>query len=179
MRALRPREKHMLALTLAVVGSALLYIESIEPRWRRAAELHSQLEFAEKELEEARSLVEHREAIQSRSADLQKQIASSGAESDEVKSLLEEVERLAAGASLTTQSLRPQKSRDLGLYRMLSVELTAEGSPQHLARFLHAMRGSKQLLRVDRVQVDAMREAGRVKTEMLITKILSAGAKDT
>lgn len=177
MRPFKKREKALLASTLLVVGSALLYSQVVDPRVHRALDLHAQIVAAEKDEAETRGLIAHREEIMARSADLQKQTASAGDDDAEMKTLFEEVEKLARGAGLAPQSMRPQKVRDLGLYRLLSLELLAEGPSPGLARFLYDLRGSKQLLRVDRMQADALREAGKLRAELLVVKIVSPGSR--
>ena len=175
MKPWKTRQRRLLMITVVVVGSALVYGKAIDPRIQRGAALHTQLDLTREELAEIRSLIAHREEISAHSRELQKQVAPEGNDEAEMKSLLEEIEGLTQRSRMKVLSLRPQRMRDMGYYHLLSVELVSEGSQRDVARFLYNLGGSQQLLRVDRMQVSALREVGRLRVEFLVAKILSSG----
>jgi Tfp pilus assembly protein PilN len=166
-------ERILLALTLAVVGGLFFYARIAEPRVRRALLLHAQIADTEQDLAETRLLIEHREEILGYSEALQKQIAPEGDDEEEQKGLMAELERLARDADLSTVSLRPGRIQERGYYRLLGAEIVSEGEEREVARFLHSLGGSSQLLRVDRMQLNATRQAGALRAEFQIVKVLS------
>lgn len=173
MRALKRSEKRLLVFTPTVAIVMLLYVDVVEPRVQRGTALLSRIQTVEQDLAETRSLIRHRDEILAHSEALQKQIASIGDEDLEMKALFQEIDRLATAANLSPQSLRPRESKDYGFYRLFSAELLVEGSSRDVARFLHSLGDASQLLRVDRLQMNALRTPGLVRAEFLIVKILS------
>lgn len=175
MARLKKRERRLVIITLVVACGLFVYSSLIEPRMTRWSHLSEKIGTVEKNLADTQNLLNHRKEIEANSSALQKQIAAQGNNDQELKSMLVELERLSRGAEMNPVSMRPQKSRDLGLYQLMSVELSIEGDQRNLVRFLYDLGNSAQLLRLDRVRVNALRSAEKVRAEFLVIKILSTG----
>lgn len=173
MIRLKPRELRLFWVIVIVSGTLFAYGRLFEPRFTRWKRLDVQIQNLEHDLRTIRDLLAHRKEIESNSSALQKQIAAQGTDDQELKSMLEELERIALEAQLVPVSMRPQKSRDFGFYQLMSAELVIEGDQRNLARFLYHIGDSAQLLRIDRLQVSALRSAEKIRAECLVIKILS------
>lgn len=173
MRTLRTREKRLLSTTLVIGCSLLVYTKVVEPRIARAIDLWSFIEQTESQLAESRALIDHKEEIIALSEWLRRQIAPKGGDDLEMNALFEEVDHLATESRLKDTNIRRLKPKEFGYYRLFNVELTAEGQDRDVANFLHSIGTSEQLLRVDQVNVYALRKPGTVRAEFLIVKILN------
>lgn len=173
MRSLTSRESRLLIITLLTVGVASIYIYIAEPRIQRAVALHGELAETRRELDSFERLLRDREKILANTESLEQQIDNTDDEEEELTSLLKEVERLSREARIESISLRPQRSREQSFYQLLGIQLTAEGGPQDVARFLHSVRESAQLLRVDSLTCNALKQPGRLRVNFTIVKILN------
>lgn len=173
MRQLNPREQALLIATVIILGGAFLYTSILEPRIQRGLVLHRELAEAKQELDGYDQLLRDRDKILKNTESIQKQIESTDDEETEMTSLLKEVERLSRESKIESISLRPQRSQDHSYYQLLGIQLTAEGGPADVARFLHLMRDSAQLLRVDTLTCNALKEPGRLRADFTIVKILN------
>jgi Tfp pilus assembly protein PilO len=175
MRPMTVREIRLLALTLATLAGVIVYVYLAEPRLQRAAEVYGLLDEAGRELANCEALLRNRDEILAHAESIQKQLVAAGDPEAEMTSLLREVETLSRSARIDPISLRPQRPRDLGFYQLMGVQLTAEGGPEDIARFLHNVRASAQLIRVDSLTCNALKQKARLRADFTIVKILTPG----
>lgn len=175
MRPMTVREIRLLMLTLATLGGVIVYVYLAEPRIQRAAELHALLKEAGRELATSEALLRDRDEILAHAESIQKQLVAAGDAEAEMTSLLREVETLSRASRIDPISLRPQRPRDLGFYQLMGVQLSAEGGAEDVARFLHSVRASGQLIRVDSLTCNALKQKSRLRADFTIVKILTPG----
>jgi len=170
---LNPRERFLVIVTLATIVCGSLYVTVAEPLWLELSGLYSEINESDETLSNYRGLLAHRDEILARASSLQKRTHASGEEDEEQRGLLTEIENLARKARMDLADLKPERTERLEFYELMGVRLSADGTPNQLAQFLHEMRQSNLLLRVDWLRVDAGADNRRIKATMKVVRILN------
>ncbi|MCQ9207479.1 MAG: type 4a pilus biogenesis protein PilO [Omnitrophica bacterium] len=94
-------------------------------------------------------------------------------EQEELRAALEEIENLSKKTSCRIANIKPRAARKIGNYKEISFVIISEGNIEALSRFLHAIEGSKKLLRVKHFSITPKStSSGNLKATFLISKII-------
>lgn len=161
-----------IALTAAgvVIGSLIfnLWLYPAIGRWQHLNEETAELNVTLLKMERALKL---RGRIEKEYKHYQEQILTTGSNEEEMASLLRELESLSRPFGLYISNIKPLPINDQGFYKKYTVRLEAEGELITLAKFLYSLRTSPQLLKVERLQLEARKGSDLLRANFLVTKV--------
>jgi hypothetical protein len=94
---------------------------------------------------------------------------------EENSGMLTEIESLASQSGVALAATKPREPRIEDYYEEYAVEIDVESTPKELVRFLYGLEQSTQLLRAQRLTLDAKAggDAGRIKGGLMVTKVVT------
>lgn len=100
-------------------------------------------------------------------------IQKRGSSEEENSQMLAELDRLAGGSKLTLLATKPQKTMPDRDFETYVVEIEVEAEMPAILAFVHGIESSSQLLRIDRLIIDAKGGGTVVKGALMISKIVA------
>ncbi len=174
--SLSKRERKITVTTAIIVGACAIFNLFIYPtiiRWQRLGEEITKLNVDLYKMERNLQL---RDRIESEYRKYERQILTTGSNEEEIANLLREVETLSRHIGLYMRSIRPFPIQDEGFYRKYTVQVEVEGEMRTIGKFLYSLQNSPQLLKVERLQINARTATEMLRTNLLISRV-SAGRK--
>lgn len=100
-------------------------------------------------------------------------IQKRGSSEEENSQMLAELDRLAGESRLTLLATKPQKARPDRDFETYIVEIEVEAEMPAMMAFIHGIESSAQLLRIDRIVIDAKGRDAVVKGALTVSKIVA------
>lgn len=100
-------------------------------------------------------------------------IQKRGSSEEENSQMLAELDRLAGDSKLTLLATKPQKTRIDSDFETYVVEIEIESEMPAMMAFAHGIETSSQLLRIDRLVIDAKGGGAVVKGVLTVSKIVA------
>ena len=170
---LSKKEKAGMSFALAFLLVAGLDRLIINPIRVRFARVDQAIKIGEKQLGHDLRNVHLKEQIEEEFEKYVQYLERSGSDAEESKKFLGEIESLAQQSNVDLVDIKPQKPKEVDFYKEYSVEIEAEGEIADLTTFLHHINMSAQLLRVEKLRLNAKESENKMlKSSMLITKVL-------
>jgi Tfp pilus assembly protein PilO len=95
-----------------------------------------------------------------------------GTDEERIAGMLTAVEDLGRDSGSTLLDIKPQPTKNQGLFKQYSITVEAEGEMEKLVTFLYKVNHSKELLRVENLQLNLKdKEAKVLKASILISKV--------
>jgi Tfp pilus assembly protein PilO len=170
---LAKREKTLLVTCIVLAGLAVLYSMVIEPLTASWKMLNSKIDGKITELAKNARLLKMYGAIEAEHKRYSEFIKIGKNEEEELARALALVEKLAQDAGSRIANVKPRATRKRGNYREISFVVTTEGAIEKLAKFLHSIEASKELLSVKHFTLTPRSGSkGNLKATFLISKII-------
>lgn len=171
-RAISPREKRMMKVTLLFLGSIAVYLYVVEPRITEWMQLEKDLGEAMAHYQKLSVLVEHEEVIRNRYARLSKSFASRGSDSADAIEFYQFLGSLDSGDALRVTDLRPVLGRGNkgDKLKKMQVVVFCEGTVDGLEDTLQRIATSDQALSVDKLSFSLLRQDSPLKITAAISK---------
>ena len=155
---------------LIVAGLDRLIVNPIRTQFQRVDQA---IKISEKKLGHDLRNVHLKDQIAKEFEKFVEYVERSGSDEEEVAKILGEIESLARQSKVYLVDVKPQAPQKVDFYKEYSVEIEAEGEIADLTTFLHHINMSAQLLRVEKLRLNAKEEENKMlKSSMLITKVL-------
>lgn len=155
---------------LVIAGMDRLIINPIRGRFQRVDQA---IKISEKQLGHDLRNVHLKDQITEEFEKYVQYVERSGSDAEELKKFLGEIELLAQQSNVDLVDIKPQTPVEIDFYKEYSVEIEAEGKIADLTTFLHHINMSAQLLRVEKLRLNAKESENKMlKSSMLITKVL-------
>ena len=155
---------------LLVAGLDRLIVNPIRARFVR---VDQSVKISEKQLGHDLRNVHLKDQIAEEFEKYVEYVERSGSDEEEVAKILGEIESLARKSQVYLVDVKPQAPQKVDFYKEYSVEIEAEGEIADLTTFLHRINMSAQLLRVEKLRLNAKESENKMlKSSMLITKVL-------
>jgi len=155
---------------LVIAGMDRLIVNPIRSRFQR---VNQAITIGEKQLGHDLRNVHLKDQIEEEFEKYVQYVKRSGSDSEESKKFLGEIESLAQQSNVNLVDIKPQTPKIVDFYKEYSVEIEAEGNIADLVTFLHRINMSIQLLRVEKLRLNAKDSENKMlKSSMLITKVL-------
>jgi Tfp pilus assembly protein PilO len=121
------------------------------------------------------SMVASKEEVARAYASVGRAIAKQGSTSECRNTMLAEIEKEASDAGVVLSATKPREPRCEKDFEEHEVGIEIEGSMKALVRFLYGIESSPQLLRVERLVLDAKTdgEAGVLRGNLTVTKVVT------
>ena len=170
---LSSREKWGLYLGIMVIIGVVSYITVIEPLWTDWQGLNRAIYTKERQLVKNLKILAQKEQIAELYNKYAENIRMKGSVEEETAVILREIENIARSSNTYITDIKPHKVKDMEFYKEYYVELEVEGKIANLAKFIYELQGSKQILKVRHLRLNAKAGGGDVlKGYMIVTKIL-------
>ena len=170
---LSSRERWGLYLGIMVIIGVVSYITVIEPIWTDWQALNEAIYTKERQLLKNLKILAQKEQIAKLYNKYAKNIRMKGSVEEETAVILREIENIARSSKTYITDIKPHKVKDMEFYKEYYVELEVEGKIANLAKFIYELQGSKQILKVRHLRLNAKAGGGDVlKGYMIVTKIL-------
>ncbi len=155
---------------LAVASLDRLVINPIRGRFQR---INRSIKINEKKLAHDLRNVHQQDQITAQFEKYAEYVQRNGSDEEEVARILGEIESLARQANVYLANMKPQTPKEVDFYMEYAVEIEAEGEISPLTTFLHQLNISDQLLRVEKLRLNAQKKGDKtLKASMLITRVL-------
>lgn len=167
-----------MALILAASAMAL-YLTVLSPLYKADEELRAQLPVQQAALLKYRSFVdkytreqalmdEKRRGLEA----LERNIVMETDLSLATAAVQGKVQDLAASSGITLDSVRALSPVDEGGYRALPVLMNGKGRINHISNLLYMLDQSRQLLRVDKLDISSTRDRGEMRIQVQISGLM-------
>lgn len=165
------RERALVIATILILFSTVSYGFIIEPLLRAYSDLSYRIATDAKKLEKNQRLIHMKDAIIAEYERYSKILRPTGSDEEEIASMLKVIEATARNDNVYILNIRPQPLKDEELYKIFSLELSAEAEIERLVRFIYDLQTGTDLLRVRRLTISAgSAKSGQLKALMIITK---------
>ena len=155
---------------MVIAGMDRLIVNPIRGRFQR---VNQDIKIGEKQLGHDLRNVHLKEQIEEEFEKYVQYVERSGSDAEESKKFLGEIESLAQQSNVDLVDIKPQTPKTVDFYKEYSVEIEVEGKIADLTTFLHHINMSVQLLRVEKLRLNAKGSENNIlKSSMLITKVL-------
>jgi len=168
-------KKEKIGLSFALVFMLVAGLDRliISPIRGRFARVDQSIKISEKQLGHDLRNVHLKDQIAEEFEKYVEYVERSGSDEEEVAKILGEIESLARQSKVYLVDVKPQSPKTIDFYKEFSVEIEAEGEIADLTTFLHHINMSAQLLRVEKLRLNAKESENKMlKSSMLITKVL-------
>lgn len=150
------REKIILHLTICVIVFAISFNTFVNPVLTKNDTLNKEINITRTKLSKYLRLLSQKENIQSKYSSITSSVGIFSQQTDKSVNALAELENLAKRANIRIIDLRPQTTKSLALYKELPIDLRTEGTMENYLRFIYDMENSLLLLRIKRMQLNAL-----------------------
>jgi len=156
---------------IAVAGVVFyMVIQPIYADWRN---LNKSISIKERKLLKNLKILSQKEEIAMLYNKYAGHIKMKGSVEEETALILKEIESAAAASNAHITDIKPHKVNDMDFYKEYYIELEAEGTMPNLAKFVYNLQGSKQMLKVRHLRLNAKGgETDILKAYMIVTKVL-------
>lgn len=169
------REKRLAIATGLVLGGAFMFLQVLEPAWKRHEEQQEQRELVESALERERMLSSRIKTLIKRRQELEASLSPGEGESL-LPWLMGHVRELAQAAGFQPSSLRfvsaqpldGPAAKDAGPWTELKLELRVKTSAKELQEFLIRLAASERHLRVRALSMTPDKKGDQVETTILL-----------
>jgi len=167
------RERLIFIATVVIISVSALSTFVLEPLVRNFKEINRQITSKRLKLTKAQRLMKIKEKVNKRFEDLAPKLMSKGSQEEEMAKLLSEIEALARKSNTRISGIKPTAIKEFSFYKKFTVEIDSETSVENLVKLLYELRQSPQVLKVERLQMDA-KSGGRdlLKVTLRVNKIL-------
>lgn len=173
LSTLSKRERAILYITVGIICAVGLYSFAIEPGAKKWMEINGQILAKRVRFQKDLKLIAQRDEIQAHYARFASAIRKKGSDEEELASLLSEIETLARESAVHITGIKPRAVREMDFYTRYVVEVEAEALIDQLTDFLYNLSKSSQLLKVERLELNAKSGETKVlKSSLLATKVL-------
>jgi len=167
------KEKIGLSLSIAFMLVACLDRLIISPIRGRFQRVNQAIKISEKQLGHDLRNVHLKDQIEKEFEKYVEYVERSGSDEEEVAKILREIQTLTEQSDVYLIDTKPQAPQKVDFYKEYSVEIETEGEIEALVTFLHRINVSAQLLRVEKLRLNAKERGDEaLKSSMLITKVL-------
>ena len=166
------RERIIALFTVSVIAAGALYVFAIEPIVEEWTAARASAHVLDEERNTLRSLMAHRDEIESGFAAMKDAIAEGSAWEELQLDFVRGVEDLAQRQGLQITNIRPLGHSEEVPFRRLAVQITAEGEHHEFVHFLHAMQRPGTLFRGDAITVIASRRTPPLTITLKISKLV-------
>jgi len=153
---LSKRERLILICTVALLFTSLVYAFILEPIITQWRQVNKEVTVKRLSLEKGLRLLRQKEEITQRFQGLSAIMAAEGGSQEEqMAKLFSEIETLARGANVHILGMKPLPVTKSAFYKKYTVEIDSQGSIEKLVEFLYKLQHSKQILRVEFLELNA------------------------
>jgi len=166
------RERLLFIIVAVVIIASLSYSLIIDPLYNKLKTLEEEIEAKEIRLTKNIRLIAERDAINEEFNKYSQQLKVKSTDEEEMASVLSEIERIGKSSGVYLNDVKPQPIKDNQFYRVLSVEIKFQASPDNLSKFIYDLQSSPFLLKVKRLQIISKgQETNFVEGNIQISKI--------
>jgi len=167
------REKTLVSVCLAFGGMALLYALIIEPSFVHWKMMNDEIEAKTSAVIKNTRLLAMYKILKKEYAGYKDLVEVSDNEEEVFAKALAEIENLSQQSSCYIANVKPRASKELGTYKEISFEVTAEGDISQLSRFMYEIETSNECLRIRHFTIlSKTGPSGGLKGIFIINKII-------
>lgn len=162
---LSKREKHILALTIVIISSILLYNFIFEPALKKWQAVNMDIAMKKAKFYKGLRLLEKRNAIIS-------EYNQYAASSKNISQILNYIENLADKSEVRTSNIKPSPARQDELYKEYTIEVQVEGQFPDIIRFLSELIKQPTFVTVRKIDFRTLQENPNLfKSRVILSKI--------
>jgi len=167
------RERIILIATLVVIIASVFSAFVLEPLVRNFKDVNRQIASKRLKLIKSERLMKLKDRVHERFEALSPKLTAEGSQEEEMAKLLSEIETLARKSNTRISGIKPAAIKKFSAYKKLTVEIDSETTVDSLIKLLYELQQSPQVLKVERLQMDA-KSGGRdlLKVTLRVNKIL-------
>jgi Tfp pilus assembly protein PilO len=170
-KVLTKRERFLLYFTVGIISFAVVFNFILAPIIERFNKLNQEIASTSVKLERYLRLLSEKEKIKNSYSKITSYAKIEGSEEEILAIILNELENLSRQAGLHITDVRPQVTRDIGVYRELNIELKQEGEIEGFLKFIYDLENSSHLLRIKRLQLNSKVAGQFLEGNLLVSKI--------
>lgn len=167
------REKITLGLTTVILAGFLVYNFVFNPLIERLNNLNQQIILKEAKLKKHLKILSEEPSIESAFKNYADYIKQTTSEEQEMASLLSKIETVASQVNIHISDMKPRKPKSSDFYKILSVEIEAEGELEALMQFIYTLQNTPHLLKAEKLRLEkqSKRTTG-LKAYLVVNKLL-------
>jgi len=167
------RERIVFIATIAIIAVSLFSALVLEPLVKSFKDVNRQISSKQVKLTKAERLMGLKEKTSKRFEALAPKLTAEGSREEEMAKLLSEIEALARKVNVRISGIKPAAIKEFAFYKKFTVEIDSQTSVESLVKLLYELQQSPQVLKVERLQMDA-KSGGRdlLKITLRVNKIL-------
>ncbi len=171
---LNKREKFILALTLTAAGLRMIYNFAVMPYLNKVNSLDQEILSLKSKIIKTKALLGKKAEIDQELQDYASSIEDKSLSSQQHSArILMEMERLAAQSKVRISDIKPLPVKEGEYFQELVIQLKIESGIKELADFLYKIRGSKEILNIENLQINVKSSDSALTDALLeIHKIL-------
>jgi hypothetical protein len=170
-KAVTRREKTLAAATLVVIVGTVILVFVVEPQLKVHRARIAEVRQAQLQLMKMRTDLLLKNRIDEAYRHVEHLIGGHGTDQQEISVFTREVSDLYAKLNLKTNSVKIFPVQNEQSYRLLSIRIELEGPVQEVLRFILAVEGHPQPLRIEQFALRAQDVIDRVQGSFLVTKV--------
>jgi Tfp pilus assembly protein PilO len=166
------RKKNILITAIALAVIFLMYLILIAPMAAQLNAINSRIHKTKAELEKALALIKDKTTIEEEYDSIFGKISALSSDEQEIASILNTLQKAASNSGIKITAMRPRPVKQSQYYRYFESEVEIESDMASLMKFIYDIKNSNQLIRIDRLNVNANSRQGSsgIKAFMLISK---------
>ena len=174
LKNLNKREKMIAAITLLVGLTALLYSFVVEPVFSKRVYLNQEIESRKAVFAKDLRILSRNKTIEAEFEEFSKNTESPLSGSSDVAEVMNYIETSSRNDDCHIVNIKPLGTQSKGIYKEVSVEISAEGNIDQFAKLLYDMENPRSmLLKLKRFSISSKSSgAGGLKGIFVINKVL-------
>ena len=169
-------KKEKLGLYLAFLFLAFAFLDRmiIDPVSSKLKSIDSEIENMEKKIKVNLGIIAEKEEISARLQKYQSLVEGKYlSDEEEMAFMLSELEIATGKAGTTLINIKPHAPIQIAFYKKYQADVEIIGNISNLLDFLHRIRASKQLLRIDKLNLAPYKEeSGILKANILVARVI-------
>ncbi len=171
LKILTKREKTMLRVAAAAIACGVYAGLFLAPALKKNDALNAKMRLTATKLQRYTQLLSQKDAIRKEYGRFISDLKTAGKKEDTMVSTLSELEGYAGNASIRLTDVRPQPAKNEGAYKVILIDVRAEGSMENFLKFIYSLENSLSLLRVERLQLGSLPNSQALQGNLSISKL--------
>ena len=168
------RERYIALAAVSFIAAAIFYNFIIDPFARKWLELNNEMETKAAALKKDIGMLSAREALETKYSKFSKYVRSGKSEEETIAEALTYMENLSRGDSCLILNIKPIGTKDMGPYKELLIDMSAEGTVSQFTKFMYDIENAQSMILKIRhfALTSKAGQEGVLKGTFLISKII-------